>query len=230
MAWAPGAGRTGARPIGWPAGVPYPIPVPRPHGLMLASAGSRFMARVVDILAVLVLAAVANAWFAIKFWRAFEPVVAWASTGPSNLDGAPTSVEQVFELSILMTIVLTAVWFAYEVPATANSGQTLGKRLFGIKVVKVEADERLGFGRSLRRWFRLGFPTLFWPFCYGLPLLLQLFDCLFVVIDRPLGQALHDKGANTVVVQVPRASRPETARTPATPHESTTGGRHADPR
>jgi uncharacterized RDD family membrane protein YckC len=197
---------------------------------MLASAGSRFMARLVDILVVLVLASVANAWFAIKFWRAFAPVLEWASSAPSSLDGAPASVEQVVELSVLMCIVLTAVWFAYEVPATANSGQTLGKRIFGIKVVKVEADERLGFGRSLRRWFRLGFPTLFWPFCYGLPVLLQVFDCLFVVIDRPLGQALHDKGAHTVVVQVPRASRPETARTSATPHDSAAGGRHADPR
>ena len=233
-----GASPRGGPPPGWPGawppGMPFPMPPPRPHGLMLAGAGARFGARVVDILAVLVLSVIANAWFAIQFWRGVQPwfndYLAWARTNPTSLDGVPTPPESTLELLLLMCVVLTAVWFAYEVPATANSGQTLGKRLLGIKVVRVEADERLGFGRSLRRWSRLGLPTLLWPLCWGLTALLQVIDCLFVIIDRPLRQALHDKGARTVVVQVPRPGRPETARTPAIPYESATGGRHADPR
>ena len=238
MGWAPGTpgprGGVASRPIGWPAGVPYPMAAPRPHGMMLASPGSRFVARMVDILAVLVLSAIANAWFAISFWRTIQPFlddyIRWSSTNPTSFNGIPRPPQQAGELLLLMCFVITAVWFAYEVPATANSGQTLGKKLLGIKVVAVESDERLGFGRSFRRWFRLGLPTLFWTVCGGLTALLQVYDCLFVVIDRPLRQALHDKGAHTVVVQLPRAGRPETARTPSTPHESTTGGRHADPR
>jgi hypothetical protein len=59
---------------------------------------------------------------------------------------------------------------------------------------------------------------------------LQVIDCLFVVIDKPLRQALHDKTAATVVIQVPRPGRPETAQLKTSQPESvTTGGRHADP-
>ena len=41
-------------------------------------------------------------------------------------------------------------------------------------------------------------------YCCGLGLLLQFVDCVFPLFDRPLRQALHDKRAQTVVVQVPR--------------------------
>jgi uncharacterized RDD family membrane protein YckC len=198
----------------WPMSHRYPIAAPRPHGFMIAGSGARFMARLVDILAVLLLAGLANVWFAIEFWRNFEPVVRWVMSRPVSVETVPGTVNRAFELMILMGVVLTAVWFAYEVPASANSGQTLGKRLLGIKVVRVEADERLGFGRSFRRWFRLAWPTPFWVACYGLPILLQVIDCLFVATDRRLHQALHDRITHTVVVQLPRAGRPETARTP----------------
>jgi len=208
---------------------------PRPHGLMLAGVGSRFAARVIDVLLVLVLASVANAWFAIEFWRAFQPVLDWAMVAAASgqtVDPAtvPGSFSHAVNMLMAMSAVLTAVWFAYEVPATANSGQTVGKRMFGIKVMRLEADERLGFGRSFGRWLRMAWPTPFWFTCYGLPAILQVIDCLFVAIDRPLHRALHDRAALTVVVQVPRASRPETAPTTPTPLEAMIGGRHVDPR
>ncbi len=219
---APGQPGPVGMPVPWVAG-PYPTAPIRPHGLMLAGVGSRFMARLVDVLAVLVLAAIANVWFAVEFWRSFRPVWEWAMAGPQSLETIPRSAEQAGEMIILMSIVLTAVWFAYEVPAMANSGQTLGKRIFGIRVVKVEADERLGFGRSFRRWFRLAWPTPFWLVCYGLPVIIQFIDCLFVAIDRRLHQALHDRISHTVVVQVPRPSRPETARVPVDNNPASTG-------
>ena len=204
---------------------------PRPHGLMLAGAGSRLWARVVDISAVLVLCVVANFWFALEFWRMMGPYLSGAVQIAEAGQQVPAPPESANLLLILMTVVTTAVWFAYEVPASANSGQTLGKRLFGIKVVRIESEERLGFGRSFRRWMRLGLPTLFWALCAGLSFLLQVIDCLFVLIDKPLRQALHDKTAATVVIQVPRPSRPETAqRKTSQPESVTTGGRHADPR
>jgi uncharacterized RDD family membrane protein YckC len=199
-------------PAQWPAGHRYPMAAPRPHGLMLAGVGSRLAARFVDALAILVLASIANIWFAVQFWRDFQPIMQWAMTSPQTVQAMPAETGRAAEMLAAMCVVLTAVWFAYEVPASANSGQTLGKRLFGIKVVKIEADDRLGFGRSLRRWFRFGWPTAFWLVCYGIPALLQLIDVLFVLIDRRLHMALHDRAAATVVVQVPRANRPETAR------------------
>ena len=45
-------------------------------------------------------------------------------------------------LILTILVVATALWFAYEVPALANSGQTLGKRLLQVKVVKIENTER----------------------------------------------------------------------------------------
>jgi uncharacterized RDD family membrane protein YckC len=95
------------------------------------------------------------------------------------------------------------VWFVYEVPTSANSGQTVGKRLLGIKVVRLESDERLGFSRSMRRWSRMGMPTLLW-YCCGVGFVFQFLDCIWVAFDRPLHQAGHDKAAATVVVRVPR--------------------------
>jgi uncharacterized RDD family membrane protein YckC len=80
-------------------------------------------------------------------------------------------------------------------------------------VVRLESGDRLGFGRSFRRWSRLGLPTLLW-YCCGVGLLLQLIDCLFAAIDRPLHQALHDKTAATVVVQVPRPSQVPPSQVP----------------
>ena len=212
-AWPPGW------PPGWPAGYPYPaavLPEPRPHGFRLAGAGPRFAARLIDILAVLVLCVIANAWFAIEFWRDMQPyysgVAALIEAGQTNVESLPTPPDSANILLVLMSVVATAVWFAYEVPASANSGQTLGKRLLGIKVVRLESEEHLGFGRAFRRWSRLGLPTLFWAACCGLPLILQAIDCFFVVVDKPLRQAIHDKSAATVVIELPRPGRPETAR------------------
>ncbi|MCL6640953.1 MAG: RDD family protein [Candidatus Rokubacteria bacterium] len=223
--------------VPWPMSHRYPVAAPRPHGFLLAGAGARFMARLVDALAVLVLGAVANIWFAIEFWRSFKPVLAWATSRPASLDTAPASAQRAWEMMLWMGVVLTAVWFAYEVPASANTGQTLGKRIFGIRVVREESDERLGFGRSFRRWFRMAWPTPFWAACYGIPILLQIVDSLFVVMDRQLHQALHDRIARTLVVQVPRPGRSEVPPDPATsghqPASSSstpTGERHADPR
>jgi uncharacterized RDD family membrane protein YckC len=196
----------------------------RPHGLALANVGARLVARLVDVLAVLVLVVVADAWIAREFWNQISPYLQEAKD--AQLQGLPqpepTNATQLLYLLLAMCAVAAAVWFAYEVPSTANSGQTLGKKLLGIKVVRMESPDRLGMARSLRRWTRMGIPTLFWS-CYGLGFLLQFVDCVFVVIDRPLHQALHDKGAVTVVVEVPRGRR-------APLENATPGGQDAHPR
>lgn len=201
------AGTPPSAPPGWPPGYPYPYPrsapPPRPHGLALAGAGTRLAARLVDFLAVLLLCAIANAWFAYQWWQAFVPYFDQVADYQANGGTMPEAPEAISNLFLMMCVVASAVWFAYEVPGTANSGQTLGKRLVGIKVVRLESGDRVGFGRSLRRWGRLGLPTLLWP-CFGIGVVLQFLDCLFVVIDKPLRQALHDKAATTVVVRVAR--------------------------
>ena len=213
---APGSapGQVGGAPTGWPPtgpGQPPPglppglppsyylrqLPPPRPHGLPLATPGARFLARLVDITAVVLLNVVVNGWFAYQWWRTVEPAVrTWWSTGAADSAALPQRATW-----LLWTIMFVgvALWFAYEVPAVAGTGQTLGKRMVGITVMRLESPEPVGFRRSMRRWNRMGLPTLLWP-CFGVGLLLQFVDSLFVAIDRPLHQAIHDKAALTVVV------------------------------
>ncbi|QKW16580.1 RDD family protein [Verrucosispora sp. NA02020] len=202
--WPPGSGP----PPGWP----YPTwpgtpPPPRPHGLPLASFGARFGARLIDFGIVFLLNVFVNGFFVYRlaqeyatplneFWRRVE-------AQDRTTDPLPPAGDQAGSLVVVILLLATALWLAYEVPAMAASGQTFGKRLLRVKAVPMEADAPLGFGRALRRWNTLGLPTLLW-YCCGLGLLLQLIDALSPLFDHPLRQALHDKRAQTVVVQLSR--------------------------
>ncbi|MGW4500137.1 RDD family protein [Micromonospora sp. NPDC004336] len=204
-------GRPQGPPPGWPAGGwPGRPPEPRPHGLPLAGFGARLVARLIDFAVVFALNAVVNGWFV---WRLIEEVTPYwrevfrrAMAGDTSTEGLPQPSEQAGGLQVVILLIATALWLAYEVPTMASGGQTFGKRLVGVKVLPTSADEPLGFGRALRRWNTLGLPTLLW-YCCGLGLLLQLVDALSPLFDHPLRQALHDKRAQTVVVQLPRTRR-----------------------
>ncbi|GAB1643425.1 RDD family protein [Krasilnikovia sp. MM14-A1259] len=198
-------------PPGWqphPPGTPgyswaY-VPQLRPHGFALAGFGRRLVARMVDFFVVLLLNVVVNGWFAYQWWQEVEPVVRAAMNDPLS-EPQQASLRANY-LVLTMLFIATALWFAYEVPAIANRGQTLGKRLMQVKVVRLENTDQLGFGRSFRRWARLGLWTPFWG-CYGLGLLLQFIDSVSPLFDARLRQALHDKTAQTVVVALPAKYR-----------------------
>lgn len=174
--------------------------------MRLASVGARFVARLIDFLLVLLLNAAVNGWFVYRYAQEVAPLYRAMNQrmleGRNWFEDLPDASPQAGRLQIVILLIATALWFAYEVPATANTGQTIGKRIMGIKVVRLESAERLGFGRSFRRWNTLGLPTLLWLCCVGF--ILQLVDCLYLLFDRPLYQALHDKSAHTVVVELPR--------------------------
>jgi uncharacterized RDD family membrane protein YckC len=193
---------------GWPAYPRLVLPAPRPHGYRLAGLGARFMARFVDMLAILGLNIVINGYFVYQYYKVNLPF--WREFSRRFYAGESTAgvepPERSSTLLIIILVLATALWFAYEVPAHANTGQTPGKRLLGIKVMRLESDEPLGFRRSIRRWNTIGLPTLIWP-CYGVGFVLQFVDVIWPTFDRPMHQALHDKSAVTVVVQA----------TPATP-------------
>ncbi|MFJ8581940.1 RDD family protein [Micromonospora sp. NPDC093277] len=209
-------------PQGPPPGWPYPTwpgqqPLPRPHGLPLASYGARLVARVIDFALVLLLNVVVNGWFVWRllgeFAAPWNEYVRRVNAGDfRNPEPLPAAGEQFGSLLVTVLLIATALWFAYEVPSMAARGQTFGKRLVGIRALPVEADAPLGFGRATRRWSTLGLPTLLW-FCCGLGLLLQFVDVVSALLDQPLRQALHDKRAQTVVVQLPR-TRPDPRTTP----------------
>jgi uncharacterized RDD family membrane protein YckC len=195
-------------PPGYPPPPGYPMPpYPqiRPHGFALAGLGQRLMARILDILAVLVLNVVVNGWFAYQLWQEMAPVIQTAMTDPFGEQPQPTA--RMDTLLWTMLIIATLLWLLYEAPATGSRGQTLGKRIMQIKVVRLESTEPLGFGRAFRRWARLGLWTPLWG-CAGLGLLLQFIDSVSPLFDQRLHQALHDKTAQTVVVALPPNDRP----------------------
>ena len=156
---------------------------------------------------VLLLNAAVNGWFVYQYVQEVSPVVRelWDRSLEGNRSTAGLAfTERAANLQIVIVLLAAALWFAYEVPSVANTGQTIGKRLLGIRVVRLDQPQRLGFGRSFRRWNTMGLPTLLW--CCGIGFVLQIVDALFVAFDRPLRQALHDKSALTVVVHVGRSA------------------------
>ncbi|GAB3074926.1 RDD family protein [Micromonospora schwarzwaldensis] len=209
-AWPGHPGQPGQQ--GPPPGWPYPQwpgrpPAPRPHGLPLASYGARLVARLIDLGVVFLLNVLVNGWFVWRYFEAIEPylreTMRRALNGDTSTEGLPQIDDQAGGLQVVILLIATALWFAYEVPSMAARGQTFGKRVAGVRALPVEADQPLGFGRAFRRWSTLGMPTLLW-YCCGLGLLLQLVDAVSPLFDQPLRQALHDKRAQTVVVQLPR--------------------------
>jgi uncharacterized RDD family membrane protein YckC len=198
-------------PPGWPArhGQP-PAPGPqvpsRPHGHPLATLGERAIARLIDFIAVTALNVLVNGWFVYQFWTEISPVITEAfrrGMAGEDLSDMPAVGDQAGNLQIVIVVLAAALWFAYEVPAIANTGQTLGKRLLRIRVVRIEQAGPVGFGRSFRRWNTMGLPTLLW-WCFGIGFVLQVIDFAVGLFDRPLQQALHDKSAHTVVISIRR--------------------------
>jgi len=177
------------------------LPPPRIHGFRLAQPGVRLVARLIDICVLLLLNVVVNGWFVWQWWRETFPVMKTVYDALNAGQPVPPQ-EQNPRVGWLQTAILAvaaALWLAYEVPAIANTGQTLGKRIMGIRVVALETAEPIGFLRSLRRWNLMGLPMLLWS-CFGLGLLIQFVDSVAILFNQPFWQALHDRQAQTVVV------------------------------
>ena len=195
----------GMYPPNWPVGRPYPVPYvlapePRPHGLALAPLGMRLLARLIDIAAVLVLNVILTSYLVYQWVKETAPYwkAAWHASQTGTISSGPTMSSRGSQLLWVITILIMATWIAYEVPTTGNSGQTLGKRIMGIRVVPLEGMHRLGYWRAFRRWTALGLPVLLWTCLIGF--VFQFIDCLSPLFNRPLRMALHDRSAGTVVV------------------------------
>ncbi|WP_055482430.1 RDD family protein [Sphaerimonospora mesophila] len=112
-----------------------------------------------------------------------------------------------FLAALLIAILSGVVMIGYEFLMLKMRGQTIGKIAMGIKVVPVGgtltqgglspdvAGKRAGvlFGPQLLRWI---------PVVEYLIGVFALLNVLWLLWDKPLQQALHDKAAGTVVVKV----------------------------
>jgi uncharacterized RDD family membrane protein YckC len=217
---------------GWHPGIPLPpgsvlLPVQaNPHGYPVAPLGLRLLARLIDIGVVLVLSAIASGWLVwtvIQDYAPFYHALWHAAMAGEDLNkvALPAIPSRTGTLtSIVIPLIIMALWWAYEVPATARGGQTFGKRVVGIKVLGLESTEPLGIRRAFRRWNPLGIPVFLWS-CFGVGFILQGIYSISPTFGGPLHLALHDRSAATVVV---RSGRPGHEITPTTPSNGTPPG------
>jgi uncharacterized RDD family membrane protein YckC len=187
-----------------PQGYPYVLVQPRPHGLPVAPLGLRFLARVIDIVLVTALNVIGNGWFVYLWIRDMRPYfsAAWHQVPTGVTSDLPAIPGRANTLFWVITLIAMALWWAYEVPGIAHTGQTFGKRLVGIKVMALESEQPIGWARGFRRWVPLGVPVMMWH-C-GIGFLLQFVDGLSPVLGGPLQMAMHDRSALTVVVNCGR--------------------------
>jgi uncharacterized RDD family membrane protein YckC len=156
----------------------------RPGGLT-----RRFAARVVDtVLFTAVTGAAAVPLGSAAYHHAKDKVDAAKLTGEAVrvwLLDATTGAEvgAVLVVALLAGILL-------EVLPTAKWGRTLGKKLVGLKVLDIEAQQPPAFGASLRRWLTRTVLNVFAVGAIGVAW------CIF---DRPWRQGWHDKAAHTFV-------------------------------
>ncbi|GHF45530.1 hypothetical protein GCM10010359_55220 [Streptomyces morookaense] len=92
-------------------------------------------------------------------------------------------------LGIVLAVLLVG-GVLYEALPTALWGSTLGKKLFGVRVLDIESHDKASFGTALRRWLVNAVLGVL-----GIGVLNVLW-CLF---DRPWRQCWHDKAARTFV-------------------------------
>ncbi len=179
--WAPPAGTTGRAP---------------PGEQKLATPARRLLARVVDTGIVGLLAVPFSAPLLSELLARLGDKVELASTTGSQ----PTLADATtIRLTLVLTAVVLAVSFVYEVPQLLRWGQTLGKRLCRVRVIRRDGGRSLGIGPVVLRWLtQAAAPQLPWigPGIW-------LLDSLWLLWDRPWRQCLHDKVASTIVVTVP---------------------------
>lgn len=99
---------------------------------------------------------------------------------------------------------LPVIYLGYEIPGTASRGQTLGKRIMGIIIVKTNGQTGIGLDGALTRFISIIFLSVV-PFVGILANGWYVFD--------PKRQNIPDKIARTFVVRTPKgifASNPDT--------------------
>ncbi|MDE0133416.1 MAG: RDD family protein [Acidimicrobiaceae bacterium] len=117
------------------------------------------------------------------------------------------------ELGALLVLVLAD--FVYEVAPTARWGQTLGKRIVGIKVVDASTGAAPGLSKSLGRWAVLTLPIAVPYLRYGGVIFFLL--CVLTMGHEPCYRGWHDKVARTLVVTSRRNDRGSGRPRPALP-------------
>lgn len=118
--------------------------------------------------------------------------VTWVLTAP--ILGYGTMYEGSAARRTVANLIAAAVAFLYYVLQHGRWGQTLGKRLMHLRVVRADNGGAIGYGQAA---WRLLFAYLISVVTCGIG---GLVDVAWILWD-PRRQALHDKVARTVVVR-----------------------------
>jgi uncharacterized RDD family membrane protein YckC len=167
-------------------------PTLSPGGQPLADFGTRLLAYLVDS-AILYAAAVVVATPVVIVFLLDRLDDITAQTDPGVLAGELVGPFLLLELG-LVTLTLVA-YYVYYVEMMYRSGQTVGKRLIGIRVVPADPGRRLTRGMAAKRYAVEFVGGTVVPF-------FSLLDGLWQLWDKPFQQTLHDKAAQTVVIKV----------------------------
>jgi uncharacterized RDD family membrane protein YckC len=179
---------------------PYPRPVPlSPGGAPLADYGTRLLAYLIDTALLIAVSLVV-----------VGPVFVWAfvhwmpSAGEAAVSESPSGAISValwrYFLPMLLLeagavgLMLIAYYF-YAVEYMHRTGQTLGKKAMGIRVVPLDPRLRLTRWMAVKRYAVQHLAGTLVP-------LFSYVDGFWPLGDKPFQQALHDKAAGTVVVKV----------------------------
>ncbi|MGW7415600.1 RDD family protein [Streptomyces sp. NPDC054863] len=150
----------------------------------LAPLGKRFLARLVDLLIV----AIPLAIIGIPFGT-YERIT------KTTDDFGDTITEVSSGKSLVFQLLSIVVYLAYDTYMTKKSGQTVGKRLLGLRVAMLNDGSVPQTNAALMRAAVLLLPALI---CC--PCLWWIITLVMIAVDKPYKQGLHDKAAKTVVV------------------------------
>ena len=180
-----------------PAGTGFPVPPPppiAPGGQPLAEFSDRLLAYLID-------GAIYLAVLSVPLLVGFVGLVRWMA---HLSDGEQQRItEGKMPLGVLAALSLfVAVYMALQLIVTflyaglyqaRRNGQTVGKRVMRIRVVRLDGGP-----------FDLATATIRWLFqsVAGLVPYYSTLDGLWQLWDKPYRQCLHDKGADTVVIKV----------------------------
>ena len=159
----------------------------------LASYGQRVLAYLIDLVIQAVVLVPIVIWLEGPLYQQLSAALE-ANGGQLTQAMFDSLVQKAQQNSLGVTIATLVVTLIYVVPQVALYGRTLGKRVLGLRVQSLGNDGQITWGQSLIRW---SIVALGWGICS----LLLVVDFLWPLWDRPARQAIHDKGARTIVVR-----------------------------
>ncbi|MDJ0379607.1 RDD family protein [Streptomyces sp. G-G2] len=176
----------GGDPYGGSGGGGYGMPDPLAGMPPLAPFGKRLAARVIDALIIGIPLYVLELIFSSKRYV--------VDTNKGD-DVSDVVVRSYSGSGLIWTLIGILAYVGYDWFMTKRNGQTLGKKLMGLRVAMLNDGGVPPSNASLTRAAVLWLPTLICCFCLW-PIALVV----SVLIDKPYKQGWHDKAAKTVVV------------------------------